>query len=249
MTVDEMISKFANANLIPSVNPQIAEKTGMGRMLKYRMDKNAIEIDSCPLVRKGFIFCYGKEIGSCSDTTLNMLNPLKSFSIYRLKSIGGDAYPFEKSSDGRWQIREDILELIYNKENDIFYACGELRQLFDEAADRQYSFANMVPVPYKYNGYKYRFGKGSYLDNNDYPYFYYRNLIDRGDSVILPWLNDNIDKLHLRASYKLQPPFSSPTEYYSEEKYDALKEYLQSAIAVINDRARWIEGGCKQCKS
>jgi hypothetical protein len=249
MTVEEMISKFANTNLIPSVNPQISEKTGIKRMLKYRMDDSAKEIDSCPLVREGFIRCYGKTIEPCSDTTLNMLDPLKKFSFFRLKLLGLGVLLFEKSTNGVWKLRDDYIELIYNKENEIFRGYDDLRHLFDEAADKQYSFANMVPVPRGYNGSRNSIGKGSYSDNNDYPYFYYQNLQHRGDSRNISWLNNNMDALFLRASYELVPPFSSPTEYYDERKLDALKKYICSAIRVIDERARWIAEGHKECRN
>lgn len=72
-------------NLIPKVNPNLFDnKSGIALMLKYRIDKRRIEVDSCPVVKEMYKKVYGLDIPKSADTILNALNPLKSFCIYRL---------------------------------------------------------------------------------------------------------------------------------------------------------------------
>lgn len=246
ISTEEITSIYNLINLIPIINPDIGIKTmeGMEKMLDYRIE-DTIEIDSCHMVREGYNLCYGNCIPDKADTILNALNPLKSFCIYRLKNMGVKAlYPFSRKNN-KWIIREDILQVTLNNLNVIFDSYYELRALFNQFADLMYSFSNLMPAPMGYNAYtdlhgNHVFGKGSYKENNDYPYFYMKNLENGNDDKMLIWLNDNMEKYHLKEIFDLHPPFSKPNEYYDDDKYDALREYVNNAIIVIENRGKWL---------
>lgn len=233
-------------NLIPKVNPNLgANKSGIALMLKYRIDKRSIEVDSCPIVKEMYKKVYGVDVPECADTILNALNPLKSFCIYRLKIMGGARYPFERRGDV-WVLRTDLLELILKNLDDIFTEdYKELYELFDIFSYLAYSFANMMPAPAGYNATGFNgintLGKGSYHDNNDYPYFYLMNLEAGMDNEMHQWLISNIDKYYLAEAYSLKPPFSKPDEYYSDDKKENLIIYLRKAIQIIRNRSNWLK--------
>lgn len=233
-------------NLIPKVNPNIGfNKNGIILMLQYRINEMSIEVDSCPVVKEMYKKVYGEGIPQCADTILNALNPLKSFCIYRLKKIGGECYPFERRGNV-WSLRTDLLELIMKKLDDIFtQEYREFYELFDVFSNLAYSFANMMPAPAGYNATGFKgintFGKGSYHDNNDYPYFYLKNLEMGMDNEMHQWLVSNMDKYYLAEVYNLKPPFSKPNEYYTDEKKEDLIIYLRNAIQIIRNRCEWLE--------
>lgn len=106
-----------------------------------------------------------------------------------------------------------------------------------------------MPAPKGYNAFtdsdcNHMFGKGTYKENNDYPWFYLKNLQNGRDSEMLLWLNNNMKKYHLQEAFHLRQPFTKPDEYYDDNKYEKLMEYLDKAIQVIENRAKWLfEGG------
>lgn len=189
-------------NLIPKVNPNLClnSKSGIEKMLQYRIDEECMEVDSSFIVREKYKKIYGEDIPEHADTIFNALNPLKAFCIFRLKLLGGDRYPLEKCENG-WRIRKDILVLMLKNLDDIFtddYL--ELRELFDIFSDLVYSFANMMPAPLGYNATSVNggtFGKGTYSENNDYPYLYLNNLDEGMDDEMQEWLLFNMKKYHL----------------------------------------------------
>lgn len=77
-----------------------------------------------------------------------------------------------------------------------------LREQFDVFANFMYCFSNLIPVPIGYNGSTGKIGKGTYEDNNDYPYFYYCSLQKR-KAPMLDWVDKNLVKYHLRGFYEL----------------------------------------------
>lgn len=118
MTIKEITGKYNRINLIPKINPKLNGDGGIRSLLVYRTKLKggfATEIDSSPIVREAFKECFREPIPESADTTLNVLNPLKNFCIYRLKETSknqDDVYPIMISSSGDWVLRNDLLEII-----------------------------------------------------------------------------------------------------------------------------------------
>lgn len=249
ITEEDIVTTYNNMNLIPIINPSLTVLAidAIELMLNYRI-QNTTEVDSSMFVKNCYKLCYGKDIPDKADTILNALTPLKTFCIFRLKEIGGNVYPFSEYGNG-WIIRHDLLNVMLDNLKTIFDGYDELKVKFNRFSDLMYCFANLMPAPKGYNAFtdsdgNHMFGKGTYKENNDYPWFYLKNLQNGRDSEMLLWLNNNMKKYHLQEAFQLQPPFTKPDEYYDDNKYEKLMEYLDKAIQVIENRAKWLfEGG------
>ncbi|MCM3576149.1 hypothetical protein M3172_23545 [Mesobacillus subterraneus] len=205
----------------------------------YRINSKSQEIDSSPIVKEAYRFCF-KDIPGFADTTLNALNPLKTFCVFRLKKLSKIdklAYPFMKGKNNKWILRDDLLILILNNLDEIFDGYAELKDKFDSFSNLMYCFANLIPAPKGYNGITQQ--KGDYKDNNDYPYFYYQSLKKREDPM-LNWVDEHLEEYHITGLYNLEPPFKKPDHRFEDGDLDNLILYIQKAISAIEERADWL---------
>ncbi|WNB93428.1 hypothetical protein [Bacillus sp. NEB1478] len=242
MSVNDLVVKYNKTNLIPIINPQIGANEGIRAMLMYRINSKLQEIDSSPIVKAAYWFCF-KDIPCYADTTLNALNPLKTFCIFRLIKLrknknGESIYPltFDKEKD-EWTLRNNLLQLILDNLDEIFDGYGELKDKFDSFSNLMYCFANLIPVPKGYNGINQQ--KGDYKDNNDYPYFYYQSLKKREDPM-LNWVDEHLEDYHITGLYNLEPPFKKPDHRFEDGDLDNLTLYIERAISAIEERADWL---------
>ena len=239
MSVKELVVKYNKINLIPIINPQIGANEGIRAMLIYRI-QSLQEIDSSSIVKDAYRFCFG-DIPQCADTTLNALNPLKAFCIFRLKKMSKNdklVYPFMERKN-KWVLRDDLLELILDNLDKIFDGYDELKEQFDFFSNLMYCFANLIPVPNGYNGTSQQEGKGNYKDNNDYPYFYYQSL-KKHKNFMLTWVDEHLDKYHIAGLYELKPPFKEPDNRFEDGDLHDLILYIERAISAIEERADWL---------
>ncbi|MFI3236604.1 MAG: hypothetical protein R3Y47_01095 [Lachnospiraceae bacterium] len=208
-------------------------------VLIYRSRKYLREIDSSDYVKAFWEELY-EDIPERADTILNVVNPLKAFSIYRLKQLGGNKYPFVQIN-GNWRLKKELFRIILENLNGIFNGFSELRELFERLSEIAYSLANFMPAPIGYNGTSVSFGKGSYHENNDYPFFYYMNLLDGKDDKSLKWLNSVWELYDIQELFEIRPPFLDPDYYFELKDYNELERYLRQCIEGIENRAQLLE--------
>lgn len=239
MSVYDLVVNYNKTNLIPIINPQISSNEGIRAMLTYRIESNKQEVDSSRLAKEGYRFCFNN-IPDCADTTLNALNPLKTFCITRLKQLSindKSVTPFIRKKNIGWRLRSDLEKLILDNLDRIFDGYTELKNKFDSFSNLMYSFANLIPAPKGYNGIVQQ--KGDYKDNNDYPYFYYQSLKKRKDPM-LNWVDEHLEEYHIADLFNLEPPFDTPDHRYEDGDLANLTLYIEKAISAIEERADWL---------
>lgn len=216
-------------NLISIINPGLNGESGIKAAILYRVGP-CIEIDSSDMLRKTYKEFYGDNIPDSADTIFNAFIPLLDFCRVKLMLLKS-RIPKDK---------KDLLLLIYLHMDEIFREYGELRFLFDRYFDLMYSFSNMMPVPKNFNGSRYHKGKGTWELNKDYPSLYYKNLEDISSEIhnreyMKKWLDEVMDKYHIRKMYELKPPYDGYYGY-DDENLEALKLFVKEASDLIMNR-------------
>ncbi|RGG67648.1 hypothetical protein DWW96_03055 [Eubacterium sp. AF17-7] len=240
-------------NLISIINPGLNGKSGIEVALLYRI-LPCKEIDSSELVKDAYIIQYGEDIPKDefgeihADTIFNAFIPFRDFCVAKLIILARKDKCYQPLKNRTY--RKDLNELIYLYLDDIFRGYEDLRELFDKYFDLMYSFSNFMPVPRYFNGSEWKRGKGDWKLNKDYPSLFLDNLNDETSSVYnreknKVWLETNMEKYNIKEMYALNPPYSIG-EYYSDEKLLNLKEFVQEAVRIIEERFK--EQQSRLCK-